>query len=319
MIDLDEARKRWLKEQPTFGEFGKLIADRVSAAVRERGIWSETSSRPKEVHSLVKKLVKGKYTYDSVPDKAGARCIVRYFSEPEVVLSLAYKLFQCSEPEDKAAELGTDRVGYISIHVQVRLRQGDPEFEKYPPSSYCAELQIRTLGQHLWSEMSHENVYKNDETMVALPVDLKRRVHLMAGLIEVADRELDRLNQEMPPGSEARLYNALESHYYKLTAKRPDPALSLEVIKLLSPLYGLEVTQIAQRLDTFFDSHRDVLQHVYQEAEEWTASPFLYQPEVVMIYERLEADQLATRKAWAHRFPEPELERIANAFGISFD
>ncbi len=38
-----------------------------------------------------------------------------------------------------------------------------------------------------------------------------------------------------------------------------------------------------------------------------------------MIYERLETDQLATRKAWNERFPETELERVANTFGISFD
>ena len=58
---------------------------------------------------------------------------------------------------------------------------------------------------------------------------------------------------------------------------------------------------------------------MYEEAEEWTVSPFLYQPEVLMIYERLEADQLAARKAWVLRFPESELERIANVLGISFD
>jgi len=319
MMDADEARRRWLEERQTYGEFGKLIADRLKGAVQDRGIWCATSSRAKEPHSLIKKLLKGKHTYDSLPDKAGARCIVRYMSDLDVVLSRAHSLFDCSEHDSKLKELGADRIGYNSIHVQVRLREGDPELQKYPATVYGAELQVRTLAQHLWSEMSHDSFYKNDATLTVLPVELKRRVYLMAGLIEVADQEFDRLNRETTLNPEAQLYKALEQHYYTLTGKRPDPALSLEVIKLLLPLYRLAVPQVAQRLDSFFDAHRDVLKDVYEEAEESTVSPFLYQPEVLMIYERLETDQLAARKAWVLRFPESELERIANALGISFD
>ncbi len=320
MIDVDEARKRWLLQQPTHAEFAKLIADRLRVAVQQHGIWCETSSRAKETHSLVKKLLAGKHTYDSLSDKAGARCIVRYRSELALVLSLAADFFECSAAENKAVELGADRIGYSGIHVQVKLRQCDPQVEKYSPSDFCAELQIRTLGQHLWAEMSHDSFYKNDDTLRVLSIDLKRRAHLMAGLIEVADQEFDRLNQEILLNPEAQLYKSLERLYYKLTVKRPDPALSLEVIRLLLPLYGPEeIPQVAERLDRFFEVHKDVLQHVYHEAQEWSASPFLFQPEVVMIFERLETNQLATRKAWTRRFPESELERIANALGISFD
>jgi len=58
---------------------------------------------------------------------------------------------------------------------------------------------------------------------------------------------------------------------------------------------------------------------VYEQSEDWKASSLLYEPEVLMIYERLEADQLATRRQWNTRFPEGELERVANSLGISFD
>ncbi len=320
MSDVEAARERWLVERPSYDAFGKLIAERLRAATQKLGVWCDTTWRPKEPHSLVKQLLKGKHTFDSLPDKVGARCIVRYLSELQAVVSLAAELFESSELDSKLERLGEDRVGYASIHVQVRLRQGDPELVNYPPAQYWAELQIRTLGQHLWSEMSHDSFYKNDDTLAALPAGFRRRVNLMAGLIEVADREFDRLSQEAPLNYEAELYKALERHYYKLTAKRPDPELSLEVIKLLAPLYGaLGVQEIAQRMDDFFASHEDVLHSVYTEAGEWKASAFLYQPEILMIYERLEADQLGTRKVWTGRFPETELERIANAFGISFD
>lgn len=319
MIDVDEARRRWLKERQSYSEFGALVAGRMENAVRELGIWCQSSSRAKEPHSLIKKLLKGNCTYDSLQDKAGARCIVRHMCELDSVCLQAQKLFDCLRRDDKLTGLGTNRIGYNSIHLIVCLKEGDPETARYPAVSYVAELQIRTLAQHLWAEMSHDSFYKHDDVVAALPVQLVRRAHLMAGLIEVADYEFDRLNREIASSPEAQMYKALERHYYTFTTKRPDPSLSLEVIKLLLPLYELTIPQIASELDKFLDSRQDVLKHVYKEAEEFTTSPFLYQPEILMIYERLEADQLAVRKAWVGRFPESELERIANALGISFD
>lgn len=141
----------------------------------------------------------------------------------------------------------------------------------------------------------------------------------MSGLIEVSDREFDRLNREKVLDPAVELYKNLERNYFKLSAKRPDPELSLEVIKLLVPLYHLDLVQIAARIEDFFTTHEAVLHSIYKDAEEWKVSGFLYQPEVLMILERLEADQLAIRKAWNTRFPETELERIANTFGMSFD
>lgn len=319
MTGVDEARRRWIEERRSYGEFAALIAERMKNAVRELGIWCQTSSRPKELHSLIKKLLKGGCTYDLLQDKAGARCVVRHMSELEEVCLQAQKLFDCLKRDEKLTGLGADRIGYNSIHLIVRLRKEDPETARYPAAAYVAELQIRTLAQHLWAEMSHDSFYKNDDVVSALPVQLVRRAHLMAGLIEVADQEFDRLNREIASSPEAKMYKALERHYYTFTTKRPDPVLSLEVIKLLLPLYKLTVPQIASELDKFVHARRDVLKYVYEEAEEFTVSPFLYQPEVLMIYERLEADQLALRKAWIARFPESELQRIANALGISFD
>jgi len=317
--DVETARKRWMAERPKYDGFGHIIADALKIAVQAEGIWCEVTSRTKEPHSLVKKLLKGRHTYESLPDKLGVRCVVRYFSEVERVITISKGVFTCSDPDRKLIELAEDRVGYSSTHIDVRLRPGDSAEVFYPPAQYGAELQIRTLGQHLWAEMSHDAVYKNDETLAVLPSGLKRRVNLMAGLIEVADGEFDRINEVLELSPQARIYKALELHYYKLASRRPDPELSLKVIGLLIPLYGVDVPDISRRIDSFFLAHELTLRHVYAQAEEWKASAFFYQPEALMIYELLEADQVQVRKVWNSEFPEAELESIANAFGISFD
>jgi len=48
-------------------------------------------------------------------------------------------------------------------------------------------------------------------------------------------------------------------------------------------------------------------------------SVFLFQPEALIIYERLDSDLVALREKRATLLPEQELERLAVLFGYSFD
>jgi Uncharacterized protein conserved in bacteria len=319
MSDLEEARKLWTKEKPSFDLFAGLIASRVKAAVNGQGIWCETSGRAKEVHSLVKKLLKRKHLYDTLPDKAGARCVVRYRSDLKRVVSIAQELFSGSEPDDKLKERQDNQVGYISIHLEVRLKKDDSEAPNYPPDKFWAELQIRTMGQHLWAEMAHDSVYKNDDELAKLPIDIRRRVNLMAGQFEVADREFDRLNNELVLDPAIQIYKALEPYYFRLTSRRPDTSLSLMVIQLLMPLYGNNINEIFDLIDSYFENHHQELAHAYEHPDDQKASAFFYQPEALMILERLEADETQMRRQWQEQFPESELERVANNFGVSLD
>jgi ppGpp synthetase/RelA/SpoT-type nucleotidyltranferase len=316
MTTLDDARVRWLAERETYEAFGVAIAARIKAAVRNAGLWCETSSRAKEPHSLIKKLLKGKHTYDTVTDKVGARCVIRYRQDLETVVSLAQSLFDCLKVERKAEGLGAIRLGYLSIHIDVQLCHGDlVQFE-----GLKAELQVRTLAQHLWSEMAHDSIYKNDKAFSRLPEDVTRRVHLMAGLIEVADREFDLLNRELTERPEVRVYKGLERHYFRLTAHEPDPELSIEVIELLLPLYEAEsANSVVDRLDAFIDSREETFQQIYTQQAEHPTADLIFQPEALMIAELLEHDQIALRKRWNQRFPEQELERLANVMGHSFE
>jgi hypothetical protein len=128
---------------------------------------------------------------------------------------------------------------------------------------------------------SHDTFYKDEETFAELPegLKLKRRINLMAGLIEVADQEFDRLNRDIPVYPALDIYKSLEQHYYKLSSKRPDKELSLEVIELLLPLYEKRnVNQVSDVIAEFVRDNEATLNAVYETAEEWNASAFLYQP-----------------------------------------
>jgi putative GTP pyrophosphokinase len=323
MTDLEHARKQWIADRPLHSEFGDLVASRLREALRPLGFWFEVTSRAKDVDSLIKKLIKKpKHSYESLPDKVGARVVVRYRSEIEQAVQAAKFALGCGNADDKLRALGVDKVGYQSVHLDgVHLLDSDPESVRFPASAYWVELQVRTLAQHLWSEMSHDTVYKNEETIEILPEDVKRRVNLMAGQIEIADREFDRLDFESPANDEIQLLRFLERYFYTFTSRRPDTELSLQILHSFIPIYQAPIGKIQDILGSFLTQKQQVIEAVYERAASSgdDIETFVSQPELLMLYERLVADPLTVRKTWNLTYPDSELERIANLFGITLD
>jgi ppGpp synthetase/RelA/SpoT-type nucleotidyltranferase len=323
MNKIETARKAWKLERDAYEAFSDHLKRRVEEVLHPLGFWYDVSARAKDLDSLIKKLLaKAVYDYDSLPDKAGVRVVVRYRSDIDKVIDVLRRCFDCAPPDDKEKRLGDNRVGYLSVHLdKVSFQAGDPQVGQYPPEKYWAELQVRTLAQHLWSEMSHDTIYKNDDTAAVLTPDLKRRVNLMAGQIEIADREFERLNEETATGMK-ELFNTLERYYFTFTAKKPDVELSLQVLEKLVSLYQNESCSVVDRVEKFIEEKRSTIERVFADADSLAhkRSPvFLHQPEVFVLYERLENDLIALRRAWSEMFPEEELEELANVLGIAFD
>lgn len=322
MTDLEDARLRWIQERPTYEEFARVLVDRIKEAIASLGVWYTLGYRTKELDSLIKKLMRGEDTYDSLPDRVGIRIVVRYRHDVDTIAQGVIESLHCGAIDRKTPQI--DVVGYLSTHIDwVRLNDDDPESARFIATRFWAELQIQTQAQHLWSEMSHDGFYKNDQTILALSDDMRRRAHLMAGQIEIADREFARLRGERPVIPEAELFNFLEPLYYRLTSHRPDTQLSLQVLKILLPLFrGKPLEEVEEGLTRFFSQKQEFLSERYrqaQEAEDVNHSPLLFQPEAIVLYERLLNDELELRRAWNTKFPEPILESFANEMGRSFD
>lgn len=326
MTDVETARQKWTTERPAYEAFGQLLANRLRDSLKPMGIWFHIEARAKSVDSLVKKLLTKKHhTFDSLPDKVGIRIVIRYRTDVDKVIERVRALLDTNDPEDKEKLLGFDRVGYLSVHLDsVRLRHNESEATLYPPDRFWVELQVRTLAQHLWSEMSHDTVYKNEDMINQLDPDVKRRVSLMAGQIEVADREFERLNMELTARATVHLLRVLEQHYYTVASQRPNLELSVEVLDAMMPLVPQDIAAFAHGLDEFLLSKHGVIEKVYEKArevgvEDEETPAFLFQPEVLLIYKLLDSARDKTRKVWNQNYPERELERIANAFGVSLD
>jgi ppGpp synthetase/RelA/SpoT-type nucleotidyltranferase len=325
--DVEQVRQKWTADRPQYEAFGKVLAERLRESIKPLGVWFEVEARAKTIDSLVKKLLtKQNHTFESVPDKVGVRVIIRYRSDVDGVIARVRNLFDSDEPEDKERLLGTDRVGYLSVHLDnTRLRQNDARAAQFPPNIFWAELQVRTLAQHLWSEMSHDTMYKSQDMISQLDPDIRRRVSLMAGQLEVADREFDRLNMDLSSQITVRLLQVLERHYYAVATQRPNLELSVEVLDALASLVpDQNFGSFATSLNEFLNEKQSVIDRVYEKARELGSEDpetpaFLFQPEVLLIYNLLSTSPDKMRMVWNKIYPERELERIANAFGMSLD
>lgn len=150
------------------------------------------SGRAKEIESLRKKLQKDKYSKDSeITDLAGVRIITYSGRDISYIAGIIEKNFKVDalNSVDKTQSLGRDRVGYRGRHYVVsfdEIRMQMPENRRF--ENLKCEIQLTSLIAHTWSEIIHEKGYKFEGV---LPQELERRKNLLAGVLEIADDEMD--------------------------------------------------------------------------------------------------------------------------------
>ncbi|WP_343631574.1 hypothetical protein [Fluviicola sp.] len=155
--------------------------------------------RAKTVESFSEKIKKPKYTDPLIQltDFAGIRIIGYVEDDVNQIAKIIEANFEIDKNHslDKSLELGVDRVGYKSVHYVCTLPKNRtilPEFDRFKDLKF--EIQIRTILQHSWAEIEHDKNYKFSGE---LPPEIQRRFKLVAGSLELADREFNQLSREI--------------------------------------------------------------------------------------------------------------------------
>ncbi len=169
----------------------RIQFDRVDARVKTRKSFLEKAA----------KRVGGRRKYtaptEQIMDSVGVRVITYLDSTVSEVGALIESEFEIDRANslDKGETLGTDRVGYRSRHYVGKLGRKRAELVE------CAEfkdipfeIQVRSLLQHAWSELEHDRRFKYPGE---LPDDIKRRFALLAGQLEMVDREFNAIAREI--------------------------------------------------------------------------------------------------------------------------
>lgn len=182
----------------------KKLSEKVSLIIEELLELNDinyhaVNYRAKTIESFKEKINKPKYEnpLEQLTDLAGIRIIGYVEDDVKLISSIVQEIFEIDKDNslDKSMELGIDKVGYKSVHFVCKLpenRTNLPEYSRFKGLKF--EIQIRTILQHSWAEIEHDKNYKFSGE---LPSEIQRRFKLVAGNLELADREFNLLSREI--------------------------------------------------------------------------------------------------------------------------
>lgn len=142
-------------------------------------------------------ITKPKYTdpLTQITDLAGIRVIAFFPKSLKLICDAIEKEFDVQWKKDLGEERFTQgRFGYQSIHYLVKIPSKKTVWSEYKRfDGLIAEIQVRTILQHAWAEMEHDIQYKSTEQ---IPTSIQRRFVALAGMLEIADREFQAVQDE---------------------------------------------------------------------------------------------------------------------------
>ena len=200
------AIEEYLRVRPRYEAFAQAVREILAQALRAADITvNSVDARAKEPESLGTKAEapsendpqepKYRSPLDEITDLAGVRIITFFPRTVGSVGACIREEFEVLEHTDlNRTLLQEERFGYQSEHYLVRLsskRTALPEYE--PHRDLVAEVQVRTILQHAWAEIEHDIQYKSSTT---IPNTIRRRFMALAGMLEIADREFQAIQDE---------------------------------------------------------------------------------------------------------------------------
>lgn len=210
IFDFEAHRTRagteYRRVRPLYRDFAECLQSILREALRKRRIkFASVDARAKSVESFTAKATLPSEADPSRPrypdplkqvtDLAGIRVITFFPSGVEDVDAAVRAEFAVAHYEDKSDALNQEeRFGYSSVHYLVRLGANRTALSDY--SRYCGlvgEIQVRTILQHAWAEIEHDIQYKSAE---AIPLSIRRRFMSLAGMLEIADREFQAIQND---------------------------------------------------------------------------------------------------------------------------
>jgi ppGpp synthetase/RelA/SpoT-type nucleotidyltranferase len=178
-----------------FDDFVNEIINQVRHLVRERNIKLAfpVDGRTKQLDSVLGKIAAGKFapkkSITEMQDLAGLRFVTLYKTEIPEIVRIIETLFPDPKRYNTKDRFGNDQFGYSSLHFIVSppdAWKGVAHLSRF--MGLRAEIQVRTLSEHIWAECSHSLNYKSS---LNVPPGIERPLHRLSALMEIVDSELD--------------------------------------------------------------------------------------------------------------------------------
>lgn len=196
-----------------------LLDEDLKGMSKQLKVKISSSFREKDIESFIGKALYRKKSYKDpmldIEDKIGGRVVFLVSKD----VNEAYEILEsdnrwnCKTTRHIEKEIGEqpNSFDYQSIHIVVWPTDSDGDFSENEKKYLTCEIQLRTLLQHAYAEMSHDNVYKgpfkNDKKIL-------RHLAKSMALMETADDYFCRIIDQMT--DKERPHNAYFGDLLKL-------------------------------------------------------------------------------------------------------
>jgi ppGpp synthetase/RelA/SpoT-type nucleotidyltranferase len=192
--------ERYRKDLGTYRVAAKIAAEAIEETFSGIPIAIHSvTARAKSPGSAARKIERKKYgrPQSQMNDVIGVRIITSYAQGVEEVVRRLKDKYEIDEVNsvDKREALGIGMVGYRSVHLILNLgKVGKADGAAKILEQMKIEVQVRSIIEHAWAEIEHELRYKSG---LSLPDEIQRRFSIIAGTLELVDREFDSLADEL--------------------------------------------------------------------------------------------------------------------------
>jgi len=185
-------------KRPLYLQLASTVNEIIKKLLDSKSIdYHYVDFRGKEIESFEKKIRSGvNYSPKEMQDLAGIRVICYVKSDVDKVCEIIEQNFEIDKnrSQDKSKILGENKMGYLSIHYIAKLSKARTDLDENKQfKDLYFEIQVRTIVQHAWAEIEHDDVYKSSK--ISPNENIRRQFNLVSSVLEIADNEFQRLHE----------------------------------------------------------------------------------------------------------------------------
>lgn len=256
---------------------------------------------------------------EDITDLIGVRFVVLLTSELGLIENAIQKCerFSWKKVRDYGVQADTnpELFDYQSIHYFVSPKENFKIDEISIDKNLICEVQIRTLLQHAYAELTHDNIYK---PIHIVPSSARRLVARSMALMETTDElfcgTLESLRIANAPRN--NLFSSLKEIYLNRVSNRPDlfdTRLNFEIIDTYREIIDFE--NISVEILNFFDEK----DHLFNEIADQHRVGFLFdQPVVLLLHYLVEKNDFKVKTRWELMSLKEQLRIIFSNLGIAW-
>ena len=221
-IKSDKLKKDYESKQASAGRFCSALVEQIKELTSQNNIslavpienrvknWSSINSKIEGSNLKLKDILQ-------LNDLVGIRLILLFKRDLDKCRKLIEQNLKITEKEDTASRLDESQFGYQSYHYVIKLPKkwlSIPTLRDF--AKYKAEIQIRTIAQHIWAAASHTLQYKQEDNV---PKTVRRSIYRVSALLETVDLEFERVLRER------------EEYVTELKPETQDEPLNVDLLK----------------------------------------------------------------------------------------